>query len=505
MTDLRALVVLGGVLAFSVYVTAEEPVHDGRTAAAWAADLASDVVHTRQKAAFALWKLGPASAPAALPLAKVLDDTDTYVRDTAYRALLGLPAADAQPGVKQLLRLAASTRPEVARLAVWALLRIDPAAILRHGQAEVRRAALQVVMDAGDFLTEQVFDGLLVSSREETDVENRARAVTAIGNAYCFSGRGYPFLTPARNRVVTALTKIAAEDDAAMPREWSLYALGWIARHEDGAAAAATLPPIIGGLTDVEPTVKIAALRALSTFGKKAPEARDAVRRLVSDPSEQVRRMAVGTLVVVAEPDDAVIEMLIGALSSSDKRTPGVAAAGLGGIGARAAAAVPALRSLLAQRDDPYTTNATYAALGRIGEAALPARAELVRRYGATKEPPVELAFALVCLGAKNAPEALQRLVAIAVSDVGGRAQTYLGELGKVAGSAVPSLIEVLDSGSPAERISAAWTLVAMGPVALPARPSLERARKSQEPRLVEAATAALEAIADTKSDAGGR
>ena len=110
--------------------TAAPPVaqHEGRSAAEWTSDLASEDVKLRQKAAYALFKMGPEAKSAAAALVKAIRDADPYVRTTSASAVAKLGADVAKPVVAEIASEMSDERPEVRREAASLLWRLGPLA-----------------------------------------------------------------------------------------------------------------------------------------------------------------------------------------------------------------------------------------------------------------------------------------------------------------------------------------------------------------------------------------
>lgn len=138
--------------------------------------------------------------------------------------------------------------------------------------------------------------------------------------------------------------------------------------------------------------------------------------------------------------------------------------------------------------------------LARLGEGARGAVVPLARATGDASEPVREWAVAaLEGVGAPDAEDvtALRQLMLEPThDDVAYWAVTLVGRLGENGSPAVPELITLLDQAEVvAVRQRAAWALGRIGPAAAEARPALQQASGSDDPRLARLASAALEQI----------
>jgi HEAT repeat protein len=205
--------------------------------------------HARQAAAFFLGRIGPDAAPAVPSLALALEDKEASVRVVAAIALQGIGsrAAASVPALIQsladpdpIVRSSASTSlSELRTPSVWALVNL-----VNHGDLSVQKAATAAL------------------------VENyRALRLTA-----------------------ATFRKMAQSEDAAS-RELALETLGILRADDD-----ATLNTLSAALKDVDPKVRLAAVKAFSSINWKAQVALPALTACLEDPSPAIRAAAKETL-----------------------------------------------------------------------------------------------------------------------------------------------------------------------------------------------------------------
>jgi HEAT repeat protein len=149
--------------------------------------------------------------------------------------------------------------------------------------------------------------------------------------------------------------------------------------------------------------------------------------------------------------------------------------------------------------DDSAVRLAAAQRLSRLGEAARPAAAPLVR---AVADPDEEVAeFATAALEELGPPDpadvaALDELASHANADVAWWAVTLLGRLGPSATAAVPTLTTLVRSSPEMQvRQRAVWSLGRIGDASEPVRITLREAAASSDPRLSRLAREALEQL----------
>ncbi|MGE3809073.1 MAG: HEAT repeat domain-containing protein [Gemmataceae bacterium] len=193
-----------------------------------------------------------------------------------------------------------------------------------------------------------------------------------------------------------------------------------------------------------------------------APAAVAALRAALHDDSYIVRRIAAEALGKLGKSARPAAGGLIEAAQDPDARVRVQAARALGQIDPPVAAALPVLLKLAQHDVDVTTRAAALTALGALGDQAAPAIPVLI-----------------ACLGQPATPEA----------DTGEAARHSLERLGSAA---VPALLAACASEQPRTRSGAARTLGAMGEIARPGLPALEKLRGDAEPIVRVHAAAAL-------------
>jgi HEAT repeat protein len=205
--------------------------------------------NVRQAAASFLGSMGPEAAPAVPGLALALQDKEASVRVEAAIALrrIGPRAAAAVPALIQSLEdpdpsvrsYASTSLSEIRSPNVWALVKL-----INQGDLNTRKAATKAL------------------------VENyRALRLTA-----------------------ATFRKMAQSEDAAS-RELALETLGILRADDD-----ATLNTLSTALKDLDPKVRLAAVKALLAVSWKTQTALPALTACLDDPSPDVRAAAKETL-----------------------------------------------------------------------------------------------------------------------------------------------------------------------------------------------------------------
>lgn len=190
----------------------------------------------------------------------------------------------------------------------------------------------------------------------------------------------------------------------------------------------------------------------------------DRVSRLLAqldDPDAAVRRAAVSGLVECDARDDRVIAGLTKAVADGDVEVRGPAIVALGEAGPSARSCLPALTTAL---HDPI--------------------------------PAVQRSAALAILRIDPHERSTVPVLTAAMKEGDGHVVLAVGNMGREADWAVPTLIGLLSHQAPQMRSLAAQTLGRIGPPAIAAKSALQRALADPNVAVQSAARNALERIA---------
>ncbi len=290
-----------------------------------------------------------------------------------------------------------------------------------------------------------------------------------------------------------------------------------------------TIPELIAalGMIDTNGTIRKLAARGLARIGPEAipalieatqgrngrvsiTAAVDGLQQIglpavpalveaLGDPHVHYRRPIAHTLYWIGPPVEAVPALVRAIKEEDDGMTRTWAAGALGKVGPDAKAAVPTLIEALSD-DNRRVRSSAVRALGRIGpdaKAAVPAitarlsdKEELVRSGAAG---------ALIAFG-PHAKSAVPELIKTLKDDyyyARARSVKALGSIGPDARSAVPPLIQMLGDESKSLRRESALALGSIGPDARAALPVLKDLSKDLNSDVANAATEAIDKIAE--------
>jgi len=374
-------------------------------------------------AADALAVLGPEAAPASYELVRMMADREWFAHYrkltpaqvgqvfAAYGRTLNAMGPAVVPTVLQFLEY---DRPVSADVVNSLSAEAVPALAngLHHPEPKVRAGvavALGTLGRRGSAAAPQ-----LLKMARDRDESVRKVAVKALGLVSTDPAAAAPVLIA------------ALKDESVWVRVAATEGLQGL-QHNDEAVVQA----LVAQLADKEPLVRGASAATLGSLGGSV-SAVPALVNLLGDPSTNNQRHALHALAKIRPLQPAAAPAIVGRLAAGD----GEAAATLRGLGADAAAAVPAIAETMRRRG--FRDNGLYApVLASVGAAAVPTLIELLRYRvaGANAE------------FATNTEEGWPARIVAAEA---------LGAMGATAKPALPVLKEVMGTERRAEVVAAA-------------------------------------------------
>lgn len=321
------------------------------------ADLESQDVQVRRKAAHELLFLGPQRRPAAGALIKALRDNDHTVRYDVVSALAGIddPAAiQALVGIfkdksenDSIRRCAAASlgAPGVPTLAILT-------ECLKDADIFVRRHAANALHPQGREIERTDAIPALIAVLDDNDVDVRSSAMESLTG---FGNLAAPLLTKAlsdnRPRVQVNAACALLEMNPADPH---------------------AIEPLIEGLQQPAADVRRIAAWALSLSGVHAKRAVPSLTKALEDKDVEVRRFTTVALREIGPEAKAAVPALARALLDVDLDVCEGAASALVKIGPAAKAAVPALVKVVRGKaeEQERLRETALLALGEIGPEA---------------------------------------------------------------------------------------------------------------------------------------
>ncbi len=287
------------IAAYAVYVYRFAPRGDGEKAASvseLAAALKNPEARARRKAVAELTDLGPEAAEAVPALTEALRDPDDDTRHGAALALVSIQAAEARPAIPVLVEGLKSRRSQTRVDCAWALMTFDPPPAetlpqlleaLRDANAEVRKAAgyvLAAYKKPEDTAKTVPALAALLKGRDEARTD-WAWALAEIG--------------PAAREAGPALREALKDEDEAF-RQAAAFALVEI----QGEHAAEAVPVLVEVLKDrdAEPKARADAAHKLAKLKANARPAVPALRELLQEKDEPLRKAAEEALKEIEQP-----------------------------------------------------------------------------------------------------------------------------------------------------------------------------------------------------------
>ena len=265
--------------------------------------LVSPGVSLRLAAARALGAAGPQPGRPEQALIEALGDKDSRVRSVALEALVALKA---DPSLL--------------------LPRVE--AGLKDPSPDVRLAALRLIPQLGD--AAQPLASAVTAALADPDETVRRTAIEGVGPA-------------GHDAMPLLLARVA--DPSLRPAV--IAAFGRL-----GAAASPAVPKLIELIPSSPKELRSQIFAALGKIGPSANAALPALTEALSDSSPEIRAAALSAAAAIQPDHDKRVAVLSAGLDDADASVRKNAAAGLGALGEKAAAAAPRLIALLRRDGD---------------------------------------------------------------------------------------------------------------------------------------------------------
>jgi HEAT repeat protein len=482
--------------------------------------LASPDRETARGALDQLAKLGAEAAPAVPALTEALSSTEPHV--VAYAAIaLGRIGKPAEPAAEALVDAAFSSNAVVRRVAMGALKAIRPAPeifqpaierILLEGDAGVIVPALETFAEFAEEGVPRLREFLkkpriaywgavlaadigpaaaaavpeLTALLDDQEPEVRIQTLVALGE-----------IGPQSAPAVAEIVKLLESDSITGTRYAAAFALGRIGQKSDEVNHA-----LVEAAREDDPTLKTLSLWALAKINPDQERvvryAAETIVSMLSDENPQVRSAAVRALVDFEGHADVVAPALVALLKDGDPAVVGNVLDALASIGPKV---VDRVANALTNADlRHYATRLLY----RLGPKAAEAVPDLVAALQEEVADADDVAFrvevqlALAAIGPAAAPAVAELTKSLASDDheIRGTACYALGKIGPDAAAAVEELQRRQQDLDPSERIPLLWALLKIRPgdqaIAQMAAPLLIEALEDQQALVRTEAAAAL-------------
>ncbi len=413
-----------------------------------------------------LRRIGTVSPQSLTLITKLAEDSDASVATSASRCLVRIASeidGIVRSAIPRLVKALGDERTEVRNEAALTLVEIGPAAVpavtavLSGADYHVRLSACNILGQFGSESAAAV-PGLLPLLEDENELVVRA-AATALGKIRSEPDRVLPVLStllgkksaPIRIVAVRAIAEFGPLADGAIPQLLPLLSDKSIMLRTSAATALGNIrdgrPEVIDALvvalSDADGSVTVNAANALGHIG--AP----AVPALVGKLSDKAYRgLIVEVLGEMGGEAESAVPALVELLSSDDKDLRREVYISLATMGTKASAATPVLMKTL---QDPNAAEGRAGAayvLAHIGEQrAIPFLKEILKTKQ-TEQVSRAVAWAIVTLEPENAENVsivMPHLIQATSSEiplVRKEAMSAFCTLGKVAGDALPCLLE---------------------------------------------------------------
>jgi HEAT repeat protein len=286
-----------------------------------------------------------------------------------------------------------------------------------------------------------------VSLVRKSGIRRTAVALSACACVIFFAASHFAPAAEDAGAQADKLTKQLASSEFAVRRD-AAYQLGKM-----GVAAKPAVPALIKALQDDDRQVWAFAVAALAEIG---PEAREAIPALIADLARQSRggrdrdrrQIMVRSAYALSRIGTEAVPPLIAALESEDSGARAGAARALGGMGAQAVAAIPALRANFGHGDLSVRQEAIDA-LALIGAAAVAPVSEALSWNEPLQRTSAALTLAQLGPLAKTSEPALTQLLAKETdAGVRGAALTALATVSADPTKCLPVLVAAVKDDS---------------------------------------------------------
>ena len=326
----------------------------------------------------------------------------------------------------------------------------------------------------------------LTSALQDDDSRVRRSAADALGH-----------IGPKASKSIPALVRLFDDIDASVAAA-ATEAVGLM-----GSRASRALPDLNEMLLHKDDRVRVAAATSIGMLGSRASKSAALLGAQLHDENPEVRASSAQSLGQMGARASDQSSQLVQTLNDVDARVRDAASDALVNIGKDAVA--PLISSLT--KGEPIFLQAVVDTLGKLGTVAVPQLIErlhksnvpiLVRRYSA-------LALARIGTTDKRVIPALIESLDDVEPDVRISAIDALGQIGPAAGAAIPKIISLSsDQREPlVVRESAISGLARIAPQSKAVNEALVAAVTDGNPRIYDAAIAALVAIRSSEQSAG--
>jgi len=365
----------------------KEPVYEGKPLSVWVKALKEGDAKSREDAAFALMKMGPAAREAMPALSAALTDPNLEV--VKFAAItLGKIGGEGVPPLILGLQDEDETLQAIASLGLREAGAAAVPSLIRLLRSSNRTTASYASSTLGKIGEPAVND--LVVALDHHDTQVRGLALLALGAMGDVAKVAVPAIRKRLNDDHPGVRKAAADILSKIGRDTSAQVLPSKPPSSEPTYKEKPLTEWVKGLEDRESNIRIGAANALAEMGMKAKPAVAVLIKTLGDREKRVRMAAASALGAIGPEASEAVPTLIAMLKTCDGDEVFDICYGLRGIGK------PAVVPLIGLLDEPNFFVRWHAAktLGNIGPEAADAVARLtealkdrhsvVRSYAAT-------------------------------------------------------------------------------------------------------------------------